>query len=96
MNPLKLLTASQLHRAADLKEKIGALETELLEILAPEIPGNGHRRWTAARRKKFIATMAAKRAAKPKRTMSAEARAKISAAAKRRWKVALAAGKNRL
>ena len=128
------LSSKQLRQAADLKEKIAALETELNTILsgsgsgipsplkAPKVKKGGmsaagrariaaaqKARWAKVRGKgktvveKVIKAVIA--AAKPaqitkpgkiKRTMSAAAKAKISAAAKKRWKKAKAAGKNSL
>lgn len=60
------LTSQQLHRAADLKEKIEALRAELGRLLGQSAGRPG-------------------RPGKRKRTMSAEARAKIGAAQRLRW-----------
>jgi len=65
------LSVQTLRKAADLKEKIDGLEKELSQIL-------GSSTKTAA---KPVATKSPKK----KRTMSAAAKAKISAAAKKRW-----------
>jgi hypothetical protein len=67
MSLLKNLSAKQLRQAADLKEKISALEGQLSHLLG-----------SAAR-------SAVAKAPKKKFTMSAAAKAKISAAAKLRW-----------
>jgi len=72
------LSAEQLRNAADLKERIDALQEELTELLGGEIPAPvrvaikapaGPRNGRRKRRKK----------------VSAEGRANISAAAKARW-----------
>jgi hypothetical protein len=67
MSLLKNLSAKQLRQAADLKEKISALEGQLSRLL-----GSAPRPAVA-------------KAPKKKFTMSAAAKAKISAAAKLRW-----------
>lgn len=43
-NPLLTLSVSQLRRAADLKEKIDGLNTELSQILGGEIPVPFHKK----------------------------------------------------
>ena len=63
------LSATQLRRAADLKEKIDRLQTELNHLLG-YVVGNGRPE---------------KRPTPKKRKMSAKARARISAAQKARW-----------
>jgi hypothetical protein len=63
------LTSTQLRRAAEIKDKIESLQSELNRLL-----GNN-----------ASAASKGKMAAPKKRTMSAAARAKISAAAKARW-----------
>ena len=66
-NPLMTLTGPQLHALADLKELFERLQSPLREIVAgivqPSSNGNGKpkRTWTAARRRKFMATMRARR-----------------------------------
>ena len=67
MSSIHHLSVQQLHRAADLKEKIAALESELRQLLGSTVQ------------------TAAAIAPKKKFTMSAAAKAKISAAAKLRW-----------
>jgi hypothetical protein len=74
------LTAAQLKRAHVIKLRIESLESKLQKIF-----GGGTPSYTGA-----------KRGRKPKRKMSAAAKAKISAAAKKRWAKAKAAGKSRL
>lgn len=105
------LTASQLHRAADLKHKIESLEKEITRLLVAtdvaatprkrrKMSAAGRRRIAAAQRARWAKVKRRKSAAKPvkkaRRKMSAAARAKISAAAKARWAKAKAAGKKRL
>jgi hypothetical protein len=78
------VSARQLLKAAALKEKIERLQNELTQLLgAPQLE---FRRNLDGRRT----------ASSPRRRMSLEAKAKIAAAAKARWKKAKAAGKNRL
>ncbi len=116
------LTPQQLRRAADLKERLDALQGQLNELLggaaaapqAPQTTGGGQRK----RRKlsaqaianiragvrKRMAQKAGKAgtgnsepaARKPRRRMSAAAKARLSALAKARWKKARAAGKSTL
>lgn len=66
MSSIINLSAQELRRAAEIKEKIQSLEGELNRILGPFQP---------------VSTTAAK----PKRKMSAAARARIAAAQKARW-----------
>src|ERR1039457_6545621 len=111
MTDLLSLTTKQLRRAADLKEKIEALNTELASILgAPaSTPAKarkkrgmsvaGRARVAAAQRARWAKIKKRKPAPKPpakRRKMSAPARARISAAAKARWAKAKAAGKTSL
>jgi hypothetical protein len=105
---LSSLTATQLRRAADLKEKIEALNKEIASILgAPplvsaKVPKKrkmsraGRARVAAAQRARWAKVKAVKPTKAKKRKMSAAARAKISAAAKARWAKAKAAGKKSL
>ena len=64
------LSSQQLRQAADLKEKIAALGIELSQLFGSTV-------------KSAVKSVA--KATKKKWTMSAAARAKISAAAKKRW-----------
>jgi glycerol kinase len=111
MNNLLSLTSKQLHRAADLKEKIEALNKELASILgAPAsvsvktpkkrgMSAAGRAAVAAAQKARWAKIKGAKPAKKApakRRTMSAAAKAKISAAAKARWAKARAAGKKSL
>jgi hypothetical protein len=106
------LSAQQLRRAANIKDKIQSLENELGRILGASTKSSNavapkkKRKMSAAGRAKIAAGQKArwakakgqkvKQSQPKKRKMSAAARAKISAAAKARWKKAKAAGKNTL
>jgi hypothetical protein len=105
------LSASQLHRAADLKHKLESLEKEIARLLSStdgaatphqrrKMSAAGRRKIAAAARARWVKVKGRKSAAKPvkkaRRKMSAAARAKIAAAARARWKKAKAAGKKRL
>ena len=108
---LSSLTATQLRRAAGLKEQIDALNKEMASILGapasmPAKPSK-KRKMSAAGRAKIAAAQKARwakvKGAKPaakapakKRKMSAAAKAKISALAKARWAKVKAAGKKSL
>jgi hypothetical protein len=111
MNNLLSLTTKQLRQAADLKEKIEALNIELVSILgapastyakAPKKPGMsaaGRARVAAAQKARWAKIKGAKSAVKApakRRKMSAAGRARISAAAKARWAKAKGAGKKSL
>jgi hypothetical protein len=106
------LSAQQLRRAANIKDKIQSLENELGRILgfsikpvAAAVPKK-RRKMSAVGRAKIAAGQKArwakakglkvKQSQPKKRKMSAAARAKISAAAKARWAKAKAAGKKTL
>lgn len=80
-NALSDLSVKQLKKAIKLREKMEALQTKLDQLL-----GSSENTPVAK----------GKPGRKPKRRMSAAAKAKISAAAKLRWKKAKAAGKSRL
>ena len=112
MSNLLSLTTTQLRHAADLKEKIEALNKELASILgapasvsakAPKKKGGmsaaGRAKVAAAQKARWAKIKAAKPVAKApakKRTMSAAAKAKLSAAAKARWAKVKAVGKKSL
>ena len=111
MSNLLSLTPNQLRLAADLKEKIEALNTELASILGtpPSVSTNapkkrgmsvaGRAAIAAAQKARWAKIKGEKPAAKmpaTRRKMSAAARAKIAAAAKARWAKAKAAGKKKL
>jgi phosphoribosyl-dephospho-CoA transferase len=107
---LSSLTATQLRRAADIKEKIEALNEEIALILGAPGPVSanapkrrkmsraGRARIAAAQKARWAKVKGAKPAKAPakKRKMSAAAKAKISAAAKARWAKVKAAGKKTL
>ena len=108
---LSSLTATQLRRAAGLKEKIDALTRELALMLgapaslsakAPKkrkMSRAGRAKVAAAQRARWAKIKGAKPAAKApgkRRKMSAAAKAKISAVAKARWAKAKASGKKSL
>lgn len=107
MTNLLSLTTKQLRRAADLKEKIEALNEELASILggpasvsarAPKKRGMsvaGRTAIAAAQKARWAKVKSSKRPTK-KRKMSVAAIAKISAAAKARWAKAKAAGNKTL
>jgi hypothetical protein len=111
MSNLLSLTTKQLRRAADLKEEIEALNTELATILgAPaSTPAKARKRRgmsaagraavAAAQKARWAKIKGGKPAAKApakKRKMSAAGRARISAAARDRWAKARAAGRTKL
>jgi hypothetical protein len=103
------LTASELRRAANLKDKIETLQSELARLLgntngaAPRkrrgISAAGRARIAAAQRARWAkqrGTRASKIAAKPRRKVSAAARKRLAKAAKARWAKAKAAGRKTL
>jgi len=105
-NPINNLSASQLHQAAAIKDKIDALEKDLSQILSGAAPkakratpkrkrakAKVTKKGTKATKKQAKTT---KKQAKPKRTMSPAARKKLSQAAKARWAKAKKQGKNKL
>ena len=105
------LTATQLRRAAGLKEQIDALNKELASILAApasvsakapkkgKMSAAGRARIAAAQKARWAKVKRAKPVAKApakKWKMSAAAKAKLSAAAKARWAKIMGAGKKSL
>jgi hypothetical protein len=90
------LTSQQLRQALLLREKIDTLESELAGLFnggSPRTKAPTRRAsWARVKKEK---TVAARKPAK-RRTMSAAGRAKIAAAARKRWKLAKAAGKTSL
>jgi hypothetical protein len=111
MNPsITNLSPKQLRRAADLKERIEALQEELSKLLG-ESSSEGQalgRRFSATTRARMRAAQRARwaqlRGTSPsrptlragRRKVSAAGRARLSALAKERWKKAKAQGKSRL
>lgn len=77
------VSATNLRRAAAIKDQIETLEAELTRLLEGNSVGNHA---TASRSGRKTGT----------RKMSAAGRARIAAAAKARWAKVKAAGKNRL
>jgi hypothetical protein len=110
MNLVTNLSVQQLRQAADLKEKIAALERELSQLLgstaqtaiakAPKkkftMSAAAKLRWAKVKGVKPAAAPKASPAPKKQGGMSAAGRARISAAAKARWAKAKAAGKKSL
>jgi hypothetical protein len=104
------VSASQLRRAADLKDKIEALQSELTQLFgstnAAAAPRRRRKRSAAARARMAAAQRvrwakqrsrkAPKIAAKPRRKMSAAARKRLAQLAKARWAKVKAAGRKRL
>ena len=88
------LTAQQLHRAAEIREKIENLEKDFAALLAVtgDAPVTVRRRGRPAR--SVVASVP--QTPKPKRKVSKAGRAKMAAAAKARWAKVKAAGKTRL
>jgi hypothetical protein len=70
MNSINQLTAPQLRKAADLKDKIAKLEKELAAVFSASTPAT---------------KVPANEVVKKKRKMSAAGRARIAAAQKARW-----------
>jgi hypothetical protein len=76
-NPLLDLTTNELKRAVGIRQRIANLEKELGRVLGVQSPGKADSSPTKP---------------KGKRKMSATARARLSAAAKARWKMVKARG----
>jgi len=92
------LTTAQLRQALSLREKIDALESELGQLFGgasvrritqPETPVQ-RAPWARVKRQTTVAVKT------KKRRMSAAGRARIAAAARKRWRLAKAAGKRTL
>jgi len=88
------ISSKDLRRAADLKDKIESLQSELSKILSGG-GGNGVPSPFVARRGK-IARGTESGGMRKRRKMSAAGRARIAAAARARWAKAKKAGNNRL
>jgi hypothetical protein len=108
---IQSLTSTQLRQAADIKEKIAALDKQLSQILgsttkpaaAPKKKGGmsaaGRAKVAAAQRARWAKIKAAKPVKpvkKARNKMSAAAKAKLSALAKARWAKIKASGKKSL
>jgi hypothetical protein len=85
-NTLSHLSVQQLKRAIVLRERIDALEAELNHLLGVGISTSPGAKTSSPD----------KPAKKGRRKMSPAAKARMSVAAKKRWKAAKAAGKNTL
>jgi hypothetical protein len=104
------LSASQLRRAANIKDKIESLTNELTRLLGRTdgpAASRKRRKMSAATKAKMAAaqrarwakksgTKAAKATAKPRRKVSAAVRKRLAESAKARWAKARAAGKKTL
>jgi hypothetical protein len=104
------ITPQQLRKAANIQEKILLLQKELGQLLGGPAPapaaarGPRKRRMSAQGlaniragvRKRMMAQTKGKAVQKPRRKMSAAAKARLSALAKARWAKAKRAGKTRL
>ncbi|MEZ5325822.1 MAG: hypothetical protein R3F19_12265 [Verrucomicrobiales bacterium] len=89
-NNLSNITAIQLREAAEIKDQIDRLETELVAILSggtPPVPGKRTGRKPGSKNKPLESAASAPTAKKKggKRKMSPEGRARIVAAQKARW-----------
>ena len=86
------LTSKQLRKAADIKDKIDALQDQLSKLLG----GSSNGVATKRRGRTAAKATTAKPAKRGRRKMSATAKARLSAMAKARWKKAKAQGKKSL
>jgi hypothetical protein len=90
------LSAIDLRRAANLKERIDALQQELLEVLEGSQSTGKMRRSVKARWPNRIGRPAIVLRARGRRKMSRAARARLAAVARERWRKRKAAGKKSL
>jgi hypothetical protein len=95
MNDLFPLSPAQLRRAADLKERIEKLTSELTSLLRSDSP-TGAKRGPGRPRKEVPLAFTGVIPPKKRHRMSAQGRARIAAAAKARWAKVKAEGKTRL
>lgn len=108
---IHIVSPQALRRAADLQERIQALQAELAQLLngvteAPTVQLRGRKRMSvqglanirAGVRKRWAAFKRAGRStgARPTRRMSAAAKARLAAVARARWRKAKAAGRSAL
>jgi hypothetical protein len=99
---MSLPSTAQLKRALEIKLQLESLESELHALLGshqghPTTNGTDKRReMSAVGRPKLNGTTVAKSGKKTRRKMSAAAKAKLSAIARKRWRKAKAAGKTAL
>jgi hypothetical protein len=93
-NTFSTLTSKQLRRAATIRERIDKLEKQLAATLnvTPDAPVAVRKAGRARR----AAAKPASPPSRPKRRYSKAARARMSAAAKKRWAAVKAAGKESL
>jgi hypothetical protein len=106
METLTNLTPKQLRQAADLKERIEALQQKLDGLLGAsaaaravpkrKISAAGIARIRAAQKARWAAIKKSKGAPRPKRKVSAAGRARLAALARARWAKVKAAGKRSL
>jgi hypothetical protein len=110
METFTSLTPQQLRRAANVKERIDALQKELGQLLGASAPAAaaapkrktisaaGIARIRAAQRARWAAIKDAKAPAKPakKRKVTAAGRARLAALARARWAKVKAAGRTSL
>jgi hypothetical protein len=111
MDTFTNLTAKQLRRAADLKERIDALQERLSQLLGAPAPAPvvaigkrkrkkisaaGIARIRAAQKARWAAIKKGNAAPMRKRKVSAAGRAKLAALARARWAKVKAAGKSSL
>ena len=111
MNAITHLTPRQLRQAADIQEKVLALQNELEQLLGSSsytpVTGGTKRRLSAqglaniraGARKRWAKERAENgggSTAKPRRRMSAAGRARIAAMLRARWAAAKRAGRNAL
>jgi hypothetical protein len=110
MNPIINLSPKELRQAADIQERIGALQRDLARILgvsAPALPAApfkqrimsaaGRARIAAAARTrwaKFRRDNPSKARKAGRRKMSPAAKARLAAIARKRWAAAKAAGRS--
>jgi hypothetical protein len=95
-NNMTNVSASDLRKAASIKDKIEELQSELNKILGGGDGTGVKRKYTKKTGGDVDKFKAAHGEEKPKRKMSAAGRAKIAAAAKARWAKVKASGKNSL
>jgi hypothetical protein len=81
MSDILAVSAAQLRRAANIRERIEQLEKELLAILGGKSTGSGGRAKASAAE----SAPATKKKRRKKRSMSPEARERIAAAQRKRW-----------
>ena len=111
MEQLTSLTPQELRRAANIKERIAALQKKLGQLLGAPAPARavakraskrkkisaaGIARIRAAQKARWAALKKSKAAPKRKRKLSAAGRARLGALARARWAKVKAAGRKSL